>query len=68
MHYILDLVEYEGRDRPIKPEELHNPQSKAACIILYMYSMDSPFTNAFNQVYTENSKNYATNNDYKKIL
>lgn len=65
-HYILDLIGYQGRDRPITAEDLRNPNSKALCLILYIYSMDTPFTGQFNQSFVDNTK--MTQNDYQFAL
>ena len=60
LHYILDLVEYQNREKPITFEELNNPNSKAVCLILYLYSMDTPMTGLFSQVYNPDKPIYRT--------
>jgi len=42
--YILELMEFEDSDRPLTKYELGNPNSKATCIIMYIYSMETPFS------------------------
>lgn len=44
---ILDYVDYPERCRPLTLKELSNPNSKAVCIIMYVYSMETPFTHEF---------------------
>lgn len=58
LHYILDVVEYENRSKPITQFELSDPNSKATCVILYIYSMDTPFTGLFNKVHRQKSQDY----------
>ena len=42
--YILELVDYQNPNEPLTVYELTNPNSKATCLVLYMYSMESPFS------------------------
>jgi len=42
---ILNLMDFEDKERPLTAEEFEDPNSKALCTILYMYSMETPFCN-----------------------
>lgn len=63
--YILQLTDYEqDGDKPLKLTELKNPYSKATCLILYMYSMESPLSIELNNSW----KTYRSNSvDKQKI-
>jgi len=37
-------MEFENSDIPLSKYELKNPNSKATCMIMYIYSMETPFS------------------------
>ena len=45
--YILDSMEIKDRETPLRPENLANPNGKYVCLILYLYSMQSPLTQLY---------------------
>lgn len=51
LHYILELVEYENSNLTLTAEDLRNPYSLPCCLILYIYSMEGPFTCLFDRPY-----------------
>ena len=42
---ILNLMDFQDREKPLSKEDFQDPNSKAVCTILYMYSMETPFCN-----------------------
>lgn len=58
--YIIELMDIRDPDRPLTSYELRNPESKAVCLIMYMYSMESPFSYELNNSWksTDTSKIY----------
>ena len=42
---IFDHMDFEDREKPMTIEDFDDPNSKATCLILYMYSLETPFCN-----------------------
>lgn len=49
-------MDFEDPNQVLTEEELQNPNSKATCLIMYIYSMESPFSYELNNSWKSQDK------------
>jgi hypothetical protein len=62
-------MDFENSDRPLTKYELKNPNSKATCIMMYIYSMETPFSLELNYSWkSKDSSKIKTFGPYERAI